>query len=143
LKRSRFLLDLTLSFVYGWLLLFALPDSLKAEGLTIIPLLAAVTLHQAHNDFSLSEEYAGDFDRWGRYVLAAAPLTGWVADLWWFQDNVLMSAVCTAVLAGSCLYKTFKEELPQTGHTRFRWFLAGLLLFVLLHALAGEDFLAD
>lgn len=139
-ERSRFILDLTLAWIYGWLVLYALPDSLKAEGFAIIPLLLAVGLHQAHGDFELSEAYERDFDLWGRFVLASGPLAGWVTDLFYFKDDPLVSSTCTAVLAGSCLYKTFKHQLPESGHSQFRWFLAGILLFVTLHFLAGDNF---
>lgn len=142
-KRSRFILDLALQWVYSWLLLYSLPDSLKAESFAIIPLLMAVGLHQAHGDFEMSEAYQADFDAWGRYVAASGPLIGWVTDLFVFKDDPLVSSVCTAVLAGSCLYKTFKHELPESGHSRFRWFLTGVVLFILLHFLAGEDFFSD
>ena len=39
--------------------------------------------------------------------------------------------------------QTFKQELPQSEHSRFRWFLTGVVLFILLHFLAGEDFFSD
>ena len=143
MKRGRFILDLTLAWVYSWLLLYALPDSLKTEGFAMIPLLLAVGLHQAHHDFELSEAYEQDFDAWGRYVLASGPLVGWLTDLFYFKDNPLVSSVCTAVLAGSCLYKTFKHQLPESGNARFLWFLAGVVLFILLNFLAGENFFSD
>lgn len=142
-KRSRFILDLALQWIYGWLLLYSLPDSLKAEGFAIIPLLVAVGLHQVHDDFEMCEAYQSDFNAWGRYVAASGPLFGWVTDLFVFKDDPLVSSVCTAVLAGSCLYKTFNHELPESGHSRFRWFLTGVVLFIFLHFLAGEDFFSD
>jgi hypothetical protein len=143
MKRGRFICDLTLAWTYSWLLLYALPDSLKTESLAIIPLLLAVGLHQAHADFELSEAYERGFDSWGRYVLASGPLAGWVTDLFCFKSDPLVSSVCTALLAGSCLYKTFKRQLPESGNARFRWFLAGVVLFILLNLLAGENFFSD
>jgi hypothetical protein len=143
IKRSRFIHDVTLTWIYNWLLLYALPESLKAEGLAIIPLLLAVSLHLAHADFELSEAYEHEFDSWGRYVLASGPLAGWVTDLFFSKNDPLVTSVCTAILAGSCLYKTFKHQLPESGNARFRWFLAGVVLFILLNFLAGENFFSD
>jgi len=139
MQRSRFILELGLAWIYGWLMLYALPDSLKSEGLTIIPLLLAVGLDQVHDDFELSEAFEKDFDTWGRYVIASGPLLGWVTDVFYFENNPLVSSTCTAVLAGSCLYRTFKDQLSASGKSPFRWFLAGVVLFMLLHFLAGEN----
>lgn len=139
-QRSRFVVDLSLEWIYGWLLLYALPKSLKVDGLTILPLLLAMGLHQVDHDFELNEAYEKDFETWGRYVLATGPLVGWGTDLLDFADDPLVTSTCTALLAGSCLYRTFKDELPQSGQSRFLWFLAGVVAFMLLYCLAGATF---
>ena len=138
-RRSRFKLELCLGWVYGWLLLYALPDSLKADGLGIVPLLLAMGLHQAHIDFELCEAFEKDFETWGRFALATGPLIGWITDVLYFADDPRVSATCTALLAGSCLYKTFRHQLPESGRSQFGWFLAGVITSAALNFLAGEN----
>ena len=46
----------------------------------------------------------------------------------------MLVAVLTALLGGSILLNVFKEELPSTGRSSYRWFLIGLDLYASLLA---------
>ena len=83
-------------------------------------------------DYRLGAEYPRQFDRWGRYVLATAPLAGWLVDLLHVERDPLVSDVVTALLAGSILYTIVRRELPQDEHSSFPWFLAGALVYLVL-----------
>ena len=49
--------------------------------------------------------------------------------------STVLVALLTALLGGSVLLNVFKEELPSTGRSSYRWFLAGLALYAGLLAL--------
>ncbi|AHY46200.1 Hypothetical Protein RradSPS_0917 [Rubrobacter radiotolerans] len=84
----------------------------------------AMALHFAVNDFGLRRHHGRLYDRFGRWVLAAAVLAGWavgasveISDAW--------IAVLIAFLGGAVIFNVLKEELPEERESRFGPFLAG------------------
>ncbi len=54
---------------------------------------------------------------------------GWVLSALFAPTSTVLVALLTAVLGGSILLNVFKEELPSTGRSSYRWFLIGLVLY--------------
>ena len=91
----------------------------------------AMVLHFLVNDFSLEQDHLKQFDRQGRWVLAAALLVGWWLGVTWEISELAISA-WTAILAGSVILTVMKEELPEERESRFSAFLIGAFGYALV-----------
>jgi hypothetical protein len=92
----------------------------------------AMGLHFVLTDRGMSEHYPRRFRGWGRLVLAGALIAGWLAAAVRAPTSTLVVSLLIAALSGSVLLNVFKEELPSDRGSKFRWFLAGLVLYALL-----------
>ena len=125
---TGFRVHLLISWVYGWLIVYAMPDSLTPKASYIIPAAISVGLHVMHGDLGLGSSFPMGFDSWGRYVLATAPVAGWLTAVL-VGEHPLVSALLTALLAGFILYNVFRDEIPEHENSSFRWLLGGVLLY--------------
>lgn len=136
-SRLEFSIQIAIGWVYSWLIMYSMPESIQETGLRIVPPLVALVLHLIYSDFHLGKEFPSQFDRWGRIALASAPIVGWAGDVIYFQDNPAVSDLLVALLAGAVIYKLFKYELPEHRQSSFVWFLLGVIAFLALD-LASE-----
>ncbi len=135
-KRLIFSIQLIFSCTYSFLLVYAMPEEFE-HGLALASLYAlAMGLHLLNTDHALAEEYTEQFYTWGRYVLIAAVILGFVTDLFAKLPNEYTFHFLIALLAGSLLNNIFQEELPKPENASFLWFSAGVVFYVLL--LAGS-----
>jgi hypothetical protein len=94
---------------------------------------AAMGVHFLAVDYGLRVHHADTYDRVGRWVLAAAVVSGWgVARLATLPDPAV--AVMLSVLAGAVILISLKEELPPNREGRFTAFAGGAALYALLLA---------
>lgn len=109
------------NFVIGYLLLQGERDNMLLYG-------AAMGLHFLVNDQSLREHYKERYDATGRWVLAAAVVSGWALGL---RLEIPATAVqlAVALLAGGVILNVMKEELPEQRASRFGAFLAGAVSY--------------
>jgi hypothetical protein len=131
-KRLEFSIQMAIGWVYTWLIMYSMPETIQQTGFRIIPPLLALALHLIYTDFHLGEEFTKLFDRWGRMILASAAIVGWAGDLVYFQNDPAVSDLLSAMLAGAVIYKLFKYELPDHQKSSFAWFLTGVLVFLVL-----------
>lgn len=97
----------------------------EAHGLVACLLLFfALALHFLVNDISLREHHKQDYDRLGRWVLAAAILLGWVLGHG-FHGNEAAVATIWALVAGGIILNVLKEELPEEQDSHFGLFVVG------------------
>ncbi len=91
----------------------------------------AVGLHFFIIDTAFHEHFGDLFDRYGRWLLAAAVLLGTALG---FVINVDATALAVvwAFLAGSIILNVLKRELPEANQTCYRSFLFGCGLFMVL-----------
>ncbi|CAN5657958.1 hypothetical protein BH24DEI1_BH24DEI1_08740 [soil metagenome] len=92
---------------------------------------AAMALHFVVNDDALRNHHEAQYDRLGRWVMAAGVLAGWgfgaVVDL----GEAGLAAIF-AFLAGGIVLNVLKEELPEERESRFLSFVGGAALYALL-----------
>ena len=74
------------------------------------------------SNFGLREDQKDEYDRSGRWVLAAAVIIGWALGSAMPLPAFLMGFLF-AFLAGSMVFNALKEELPEERQSRF-WPLA-------------------
>jgi hypothetical protein len=128
--RLDFAIQIGIGWVYTWLIMYSMPESIQNAGFKIVPALVALVLHLIYSDFHLGKEFPRQYDHWGRFILASAPIIGWAGDVFFFHDNPAVSDLLLALLAGAVIYKLCKYELPDHKKSSFVWFLVGVLVFV-------------
>jgi len=129
-----FHLHLTHACIYNWLLIYAMPANLSQGGLIALLGGIPIMVHLVYKDFLFCRHELEKFERSGRYILALAPLVGWVA-VAVAEPSEWLSDVLIAILAGYILQSVFTTELPDASRTSFRWFLMGTVAYALLLAL--------
>ena len=91
----------------------------------------AMALHFVVNDFGLREHHGRIYHRYGRWLLAAAVVLGFVAGVATSASEFVV-ALLLAFLGGGVVLNVIKEELPSERRSRFRAFVAGVAGYTLL-----------
>ncbi|MFN3389337.1 MAG: hypothetical protein ACK40O_10425 [Allosphingosinicella sp.] len=105
------------------------------EGLLLFG--TAMALHLLVNDQGLRDHHGRAYHRRGRWILAGAPVAGWLLGLATEWPPLAVSALF-AFLAGGVILNVLKEELPEDRESRFWAFAAGAAAYsALLLAVAS------
>ena len=90
--------------------------------------LLAMSMHFVVADQGLREQFYPAYDASGRWILAAAPILGWVMGVF---VNIPPAAISTlfAFLAGAIVLNVLKHELPEERHSHFFAFALGAGLY--------------
>lgn len=91
----------------------------------------AMGLHFITNDKGLRVAHKEDYDKYGRWLLAAAILVGWSIGAFIEVSEVIISYL-VALLAGGVILNVMKEELPEERESSFLAFCIGLAGYSLL-----------
>ncbi|MFN4089274.1 MAG: hypothetical protein ACK4QW_09575 [Alphaproteobacteria bacterium] len=128
---------LVIAWLYTFGLVYALPEQLHQHGLIVLVTSAAIGLHLAYKDYLLSHHHPTHYRRYGRFFLAASPISGAVAALTIAPSEFVSDAIL-ALIAGYMLQNVFRNEVPEMRGSRPMAFAAGALvtaapLVVVLH----------
>lgn len=88
----------------------------------------AMGVHFITNDKGLRATHPKDYDRYGRWLLAAAILIGWGIGAVTEVHEWIIS-VLTALLAGGVILNVLKEELPEDRESSLLAFCTGLISY--------------
>lgn len=113
--------------IIGYLLLHREDNSMR----TFLLFWLAMGLHFVVNDYGLREHHKDDYDRIGRWVLAAAVVAGWAIGMATDVGETWI-AVLLGFLAGGVILNVLKEELPEERASRFSAFAIGAGLYALI-----------
>ncbi len=93
----------------------------------------AMAMHFVVADQGLREQFHPAYDQVGRWILAVAPLVGWLLGIGIDVPPLAVSALF-AFLAGGIVLNVLKEELPERRHSHYSAFAlaAGLYAALLL-----------
>lgn len=91
----------------------------------------AMSLHFVVNDQGLREQHGQTYHRYGRWLLAVAPVLGLLLGVATEVSPLLLSALF-AFLAGGVILNVLKEELPEERQSRFFAFAGGAALYAAL-----------
>ena len=128
---STFAFHVALGAMYNWLLIYAMPNQLHEGGAEALIGAIPLGLHLVYKDYLMGEHQSWEFDKWGRFILAFAPLIGWATVLF-ATPSELFSDLLIAVLTGYIIHSVFRSELPAFEESSFQWFLSGVAIYALL-----------
>jgi undecaprenyl pyrophosphate phosphatase UppP len=130
-----FWLHLAAYAVFNVLIGYLLLDRDEPGLFGLLTYAVAMAMHFVVADQGLREQFHPAYDRWGRWILAVAPLLGWLLAVWVDVAPLAVSALF-AFLAGGIILNVLKEELPERRHSHFSAFVlgAGVYAAVLLAA---------
>ncbi|MFX0203172.1 MAG: hypothetical protein ACFFCW_44270 [Candidatus Hodarchaeota archaeon] len=114
--------------VYGWLVSYLMVRNIEEEVVPIGLYAVAMGFHFLLLEHSLRHEHVSLFDRAGRYVLAIAPLTGWIMGI---LTDLPKPMVITLLgfISGAIIMNTLIMELPKEKEGKFWPFLTGGVLY--------------
>lgn len=95
----------------------------------------AMAVHFVVNDHGLREDHKETYHRFGRWLLAASVLVGWIVGLFGNISEAAL-AVLFAFLAGGVMLNVLKEELPEERQSRFWAFALGAGAYTVVLLLA-------
>lgn len=84
----------------------------------------AMALHFIVNDYGLQEHHKKDYSKYGRWVLVAALITGWIVGLVLPVSEAVVMMVM-AFIGGGVILNIMKEELPEERKSRYWAFVLG------------------
>nr|WP_314444023.1 hypothetical protein [uncultured Sphingomonas sp.] len=111
----------------GYLLLHREENDLR--GLIVYAM--AMSLHFIVNDQGLRQQHGDTYHRYGRWILAVAPVAGLLLGLATDVSALLLSSLF-AFLAGGVILNVLKEELPEDRQSRFSAFAIGAIAYAAL-----------
>jgi hypothetical protein len=121
---------------YVWLVSYLMVRSIKEETVPIALYAVAMGFHFLLLEHSLRHEHASTFNRAGRYVLAIAPLTGWIMGVAMdFPKTIVITLL--GIISGAVIMNTLIMELPKDKEGRFGPFLLGGVLYGAILLLLG------
>ena len=131
--RRAFWLHLASFALFNLLIGYLLLDRGDPGWMGLLTYAVAMAMHFVVADQGLREQFHPAYDQVGRWLLAAAPLAGWLLGLW-VDVPPLAVAALFAFLAGGIVLTALKEELPERHQSRFSAFAlaAGLYAALLL-----------
>jgi hypothetical protein len=100
-------------------------------ALGLVFLTVAMAVHFVVNDFGLREHHKDLYTRYGRWLLAAAVLAGWLVGVLTRISDAAV-AVLLAFLGGGVILNVLKEELPDERASRFWPFALGVAIYAAL-----------
>jgi hypothetical protein len=128
----------TISFaLYNALLGYLLREAEHHGLLACLLLFIALALHFTVNDHALRSHHKSLYDHYGRWLLAAAVVGGYLVGTLYMVDEATI-AILWAFVAGGLILNVIKDELPEQRDTSLSAFVIGMagyaaLLVIVAH----------
>lgn len=123
-------------FVYDGLLVFTLGLELPSTPILTLAFALSLALDVLNTDLELQEGYGARFVKSGRWILLVGVAGGYALSLV-RHPHPLVVDILTAALAGVMMFHTSNGVFPVSKNNKFAAFLAGVLVFWLLHVALG------
>ena len=91
----------------------------------------AMATHIMVNDYSLRNHFKHYYLNFGRWILSAAVLLGWLCGVF-FEVPKLVLNIMFAFIAGGMILNIIKEELPDERQSKFFGFASGCFVYSVL-----------
>lgn len=126
-----FWFHIAIIWIYIWMILYTMPDRTADSLFFAIFGSLTISLHLVYKDFVLRSKHDAVYQASGRYLLAIAPIAGWIAHHLFDPSEVVLD-VFIAILAGVILQGVFREELPGVDAVKLPWLIGGAATFTAL-----------
>lgn len=128
-----------LAFVfYAALLGYLMKDGEDQDRLALALMALATAVHVFSIDYKLRVSLGEYYDRFLRWVLVAATISGGVAsELVEFPRWLLY--LCKSFFVGVLIFSALREKVPPSKDVRFPYFLLGAVLFSVLILIAEQQ----
>lgn len=130
-EATAFWFHIAILALYTSLVVFTLPDRVAGELFFAFMGGLAIGVHCVYKDFLLRSHVEHQYQTAGRYLLALAPLVGWVAHRF-VQPSEAVLDIGMAILAGVLIQSVFRDEIPAPDAVAMRWLFAGVATFAML-----------
>jgi len=117
--------------IYTSLVMFTLPERVSGDLFFALTGGLAIGLHCVYKDYLLRTRVENQYQTAGRYLLALAPIVGWLAHRL-FEPSEAVLDLGMAVLAGVLIQSVFRDEIPEPEGAAVGWVFAGVVTFALL-----------
>lgn len=104
--------------LYNGIVGYLLVERARTSTTTLALFAVAMALHMLVNDHGLRADHGRLYRRWGRWVVAAAVVTGWALAATTDVTSAGLGLLL-AFLAGGVVMNVFKEELPEDRRSRW------------------------
>jgi hypothetical protein len=116
--------------IYNALLGYLL-EEMQPRLISYVLFFIAFALHFMVNDHSLREHHKRLYDKYGRWILASAIVTGAVLGQTLAVHEATIAAV-RSLVAGAIILNILKEELPEERESCFWSFMIGAIVYGVL-----------
>lgn len=127
-----FKIHVTSFFIYNFLIGYLIIHGEYQTPSELFLYFTALSVHFISNDHALRLHHKEQYDHFGRYMLAAAVLLGWIAGLLFTNVSPFVVALLFSFLAGTMILNILKEELPEERESNFWAFGIGVLSYTVL-----------
>jgi len=121
---ARFWFHIAIIWIYTWLVMFTVPEDAADNLVYVLAGSATIGVHLLYKDYVLRGHYHGRFEQAGRYILALAPIAGWLSHQV-VQPTHGTLEIMIAILAGVLIQSVFQDELPPVERMSYKWLLMG------------------
>ena len=126
--RGVFIIHLSILSLVSLLIAYNLRFEVRTGLLGAMLFSFALILHFFDADRTMEMHYHGLFENYGRYILSAMPLAGWILSIF-FPERRSEAAVLLAFIAGAVLFNVIKDEVPGAERGEPKFFVAGALIY--------------
>lgn len=117
--------------LYNFLIGYLLVHREENTFYSLLIFTVAMGFHFLVNDFGLLDHYEANYQKRGRWVIAASVVLGWaVGALTEIQDIYI--GIMYALIAGGVIMNVLKEELPEERESKFWYFILGVVIYSVL-----------
>ncbi|ADH98713.1 hypothetical protein [Salisediminibacterium selenitireducens] len=127
---SSFWLTIGFYAVYNALVSFTILSS-EVYGLQALFYGFAIGLHFLAVAHDMWREFREPYERYGRYILAAGILVGWILALT-TDLSALTKSIIFAFVSGAMIYNVFINEIPKEKDTHFPSFLIAVVFYSMI-----------
>lgn len=125
------LVHMTAFFLYNVTIGYLLVREEFSSYMGMVTYFIALSAHFIATDFTLKEIHEKNYEKYGRWLLSAAILIGWLIGITLKVHEVAVS-IAVSLLAGGIIFNVFKDELKEGTFKNYFAFLGGALTIAAL-----------
>ena len=126
-----FWIQITSFFFYNAIIGYLLATEEFESPLSLFFYFIALSVHFMTNDWSLREVHEKSYDKYGRFILALAPIIGWYIGAF-TKLNDFVITILLAFVSGGLILNALKDELSDVENSHLISLWAGLVIYTLL-----------